>query len=437
MKKLEWANAKRKLSDLIPWPRNPRRIGDEQRKRLNTSLMEFAQVETIAIGPGNEVYNGHQRLTAWAEEYGDINVDVRVASRALTEKEREKLTVYLHKGAAGEWDFEKLTDFDIADLTAWGFDASDLAECGFDAVESGEVEDAEPQIDKAEELREKWGVEKGQLWQLGDHRLICGDCTNAAVVARVMGGEKADLCFTSPPYGQQRDYTQESDVSDWDGLMRGAFSNLPMSDAGQVLVNLGLIHRDNEWQPYWEGWIQWMRQQGWRRFGWYVWDQGPGLPGNWNGRLAPAFEWIFHFNRKAIIPEKWVDKLPDSIEYNDNGNGMRMKDGSMSGVHSPELSLQSTKIPDAVLRIMRWKARNIVGHPAMFPIELPTFILKCWPGTVYEPFLGSGTTLIACENLNRRCRAVEISPGYVAVALQRWADATGKTPILLNGQAKD
>jgi DNA modification methylase len=68
---------------------------------------------------------------------------------------------------------------------------------------------------------------------------------------------------------------------------------------GQVLVNLGLIHRDNEWQPYWAGWLDWMRARGWRRFGLYTWDQGPGLPGDWNGRLSPAFELLFHFNREA------------------------------------------------------------------------------------------------------------------------------------------
>jgi len=71
----------------------------------------------------------------------------------------------------------------------------------------------------------------------------------------------------------QRDYTTGG-VGDWDALMQGVFRNLPMAPAGQVLVNLGLVHRKNEWQPYWLTWIEWMRAQGWRRFGWYVWDQG-------------------------------------------------------------------------------------------------------------------------------------------------------------------
>jgi DNA modification methylase len=106
-----------------------------------------------------------------------------------------------------------------------------------------------------------------------------------------MDGERASLLFTSPPYANQRDYTTGG-IGNWDVLMQGAFGRLAhvLADDGQILVNLGLVHCDNEWQPYWQGWLDWMRQQGWRRFGFYIWDQGPGLPGDWNGRLAPAFE---------------------------------------------------------------------------------------------------------------------------------------------------
>ena len=128
MSDITWTNETRKLSDLKPWPRNPRQIKDDQAKRLNESLADFAQVETIAIGPGNEVYNGHQRLNVWAAEHGpDFEVDVRVASRELSEKEREKLTVMLHKGAAGEWDFDTLAnEFEVLDLLEWGFSEQDL-----------------------------------------------------------------------------------------------------------------------------------------------------------------------------------------------------------------------------------------------------------------------------------------------------------------------
>ena len=125
---ITWTNETRKLSDLVPWPRNPRQIKQDQAKRLNESLSDFGQVDVIAIGPGGEVYNGHQRLNVWAAEHGpDFEVAVRVASRELSEKERERLTVLLHKGAAGEWDFDTLAnEFELDELLEWGFSEWDL-----------------------------------------------------------------------------------------------------------------------------------------------------------------------------------------------------------------------------------------------------------------------------------------------------------------------
>jgi len=164
MSDIAWANEKRKLSQLIPWPRNPRQIKSDQVARLQESLEEFGQPEVIAIGPGGEVYNGHQRLKSWAAKFGDIEVDVRVASRALTEKEREKLTVFLHKGAAGEWDMDTLAnEFQFDDLIEWGFSEKELL--GLDFGDEP-PEDPGAQIDRAEELREQWGVELGQLWRI-------------------------------------------------------------------------------------------------------------------------------------------------------------------------------------------------------------------------------------------------------------------------------
>lgn len=141
--KITWTNERRKLSDLIPWPRNPRQIKGDQAKRLVQSFDEFGQVETIAIGPGNEVYNGHQRLNVLAGKYGkDYEVEVRVSSRALAEKEREKLTVFLHKGAAGEWDFDTLAnEFELDELLEWGFEARELQLTGISTPEFREYDE--------------------------------------------------------------------------------------------------------------------------------------------------------------------------------------------------------------------------------------------------------------------------------------------------------
>ena len=127
-KSIYWTNERRRLADLQPWPRNPRQIKTDQAKRLVESFDQFGQVETIAIGPDCEIYNGHQRLNVLLQQHGgDYEVDVRLASRALTEKEREKLTIFLHKGTAGEWNFDILAnEFELDELLEWGFSEIEL-----------------------------------------------------------------------------------------------------------------------------------------------------------------------------------------------------------------------------------------------------------------------------------------------------------------------
>lgn len=435
MSSLTWHNDTRRLGDLIPWPRNPRQIKDSSANRLIESLEEFDQVETIAIGPDGEVYNGHQRLKVWGAKYGpDLQVAVRVANRPLTEKEREKLTVYLHKGATGDWDFDLLAnEFEMQDLVKWGFDEGELL--GFGSESKQDEVDAEPQIDKAEELREKWGVIAGQLWQLGDHhRLLCGDSTKAEDVARVMGGEKARLVFTSPPYADQRTY--KIGKFDWLMLANGMFDVLPIGEECDIIINLGLSYKDGKVNQYWQPWLEYCETKGLSLYGWYVWDKGAGMPGEWNGRLALAHEWLFHFSIGRVSARKWIDKSESSFERNKYSHKVMQRnvDGELKPPTSEHLKHQKTKIPDSIVRINR-ETEGYGNHPAIFPIELPQFVMKTWSDNasiVYEPFSGSGTTIIAGENLGRKVRAIEISPAYCAVALQRWADATGKTPVLVD-----
>jgi hypothetical protein len=145
---ITWTNTTVKLSQLTPWQRNPRRINAKEADRLAQSFDEFGQVETVAIGPDNEVYNGHQRLTVLLKKHGpNYEIEARQSSQALTEKQREKLTVYLHRGAAGEWDLDALAGWDAGELVEWGFDAEEVAGWG-----EPDIQIPEPQPQKETEL---------------------------------------------------------------------------------------------------------------------------------------------------------------------------------------------------------------------------------------------------------------------------------------------
>ena len=128
--KITWTNNIRKLSELVPWPINPAQIGKDEAKRLEESLAEFGQIQTIAISPTNEIYDGHQRQTVWgaSRKFGmDYQVDVRVSSRELTEQERKKLVIYLRKGTVGAFDFDLLANnWNFDELIDWGFTEYEL-----------------------------------------------------------------------------------------------------------------------------------------------------------------------------------------------------------------------------------------------------------------------------------------------------------------------
>lgn len=302
--------------------------------------------------------------------------------------------------------------------------------------EQEEDSDTTPQEDLMAELVAKWAVNTGDIWQCGEHRIACGSSTDSELVARLMQGEKADLLFTSPPYANQRGYGGLE--FDWDELMNGVFSVAPMKDTGQVLVNLGQVHEDKEWQPYWLQWTEHMRKIGWRRFAWYIWDQLNGLPGDWHGRLAPSYEFIFHFNKQTRNANKIVRAVSagpvDNSKKSTKRNGPTDKLNYWGNFNNEET--QEFHIPDNVIRLTRAQSHSgVCGlHPATFPVTLPEMVINSYSNDgeiVYEPFLGSGTTMLACENTGRVCRGIDIKPEYVCIALEKWLLETEIEPVRL------
>lgn len=418
------------ISELSVDPGNARQHDRRNIDTIKGSLRRFDQQKPIVARRDGTVIAGNGTLEA-ARELGWDTIGVHwsdlegaeAAAYAIADNRTAELA---------EWDDSALAetlasiqnDQSIDELVT-GFDEKEIKELITKSSGGGEVDEDEPPAAPADPV-----TQPGDLWVLGEHRVLCGDATDGEAVDQLMQGERVGLCFTSPPYAQQRDYTAEAKkkVQDWDGLMRGVFAYLPMTDDGQVLVNLGLVHRDGEWVPYWEDWIAWMREQGWRRFGWYVWDQGFGLPGDWNGRFGPAHEWLFHFNTESVRPEKWTEKQPENIKPRHQGEStMRKADGTTAAFTNPSASGQATKVPDSVVRIGRQVGSD--GHPAQFPVALPTAVVMSWPRDAYDPFLGSGTTLIAAEQLGRRCFGMEISPAYCDVICKRYMALTGDSPV--------
>ncbi len=240
-------------------------------------------------------------------------------------------------------------------------------------VDDGQPVDAEPQIDRAEELQKVWQVRRGDLWQIGEHRLLCGDSTNAEDVARVMGGEKAAFSFTDPPYNvgvvYQKDTNDNQSRGDFVEWCKSWAQFLPPKFCITVGVKRLLWWRDILGDPQWT--IAWVKKNGQS-------NTGLGGTNKWDPILVYGCK---------------PDNNIDIVEINNDYSEKLVSSGD---------------------------------HPTPKPVDLWMNIIERFSDSgdiVFECFTGTGTTLLACQNLQRKCRAIEISPLYCAVILQRMSDA--------------
>ena len=415
---ITWQPCTVKLSDLRPWADNPRMSTKKQAQLLLDSWTRFGQVQTIAIGPDNEVYDGHQRLSALLTVHGNgYTVDARRCSRALSDEERRALVVTLHAGAVGSWDWDALSGWDAGELQQWGFDGDTLTNWQKDVTALGAMLSAEAeqppddpgaQVDKADELRQKWGVETGQLWKLGEHRLICGDCTDRAVVDAVAFGDRMDLWLTDPPYAvSYADKNRYLNAVAFGNRIQVPIENdhLSLEDAADLWERAARIALEvcADHAPYYwfacQGGDQMMMMMRLSEAGW---------------RVRHELIWV---KNNHVLGRTDYNYKHEPILYGWKKDG---KHRFFGGFQTSVLEFP--------------KPQNSDLHPTTKPVELIERLIanSSQAGEiVLDTFLGSGTTLIACERLGRRCRAVEISPGYVGVALQRWADMTGGAPELV------
>ena len=392
-----------KTADLVPYARNAKKHDEAQVAKLAGSIREFGFNNPVLIDADNGIIAGHGRVMA-AQKLGLASVPcLRLSHLSETQKRAYILADNRLAELGGGWDAEMLKleladlgDLDV-DLDGIGFGADDLQDLELSEEPEQSEADAEPQIDKAEELRAKWGVEPGQLWELGDHRLLCGDSAKTEDAKIAMGGGEADMLITDPPYGvayvgKTKDaLTVENDDVDEATLVKMCQQ---WFDAADKVTRAG---------AYWlatvpAGPLHGVFFNDWKRRGYLrqvmVWNKDSMVMGHSE----------YHYKHEPIL-FGWKP-------------GDRLKN--------------SDRTKTTVWDFARPKASR--EHPTMKPVEMWAYAIKNHTktgDTVYEPFSGSGTTIIACEQLGRKCRAIEISPGYVAVALQRWADATGKTPKLV------
>lgn len=384
------------IDRLIPYARNARTHSDAQIAQIAASIREFGFCNPVLIDEREGIIAGHGRVLA-GRKLGLTEVPCIRLSH-LTETQRRAYVIADNKLALNaEWDMDllaleledlKALEFDLA-LT--GFGEEDLAGLALANGVEATSGDTEPQIDRAEELREQWGVEEGQLWALGEHRLLCGDSTKAEDVAMVMQGEKADAVLTDPPYGQNQAGVPGDEPEKHSRLMADAIARLPITDGVVVAFQSPRTFH---------AWTDATRQAGFifERMLWMYKAAQCTFP--WRGWILTSESIPVCSIGKANWQE--VHPFAHDCYYLSEVSGELDKDSGWHGSVKP-----MSVVSDLLSRI------SATGN------------------IIYEPFSGSGTTIIAGENLRRKVRAIEISPGYVAVALQRYFDHCGKTPLLL------
>ena len=427
---------------LVPYSRNARTHSAEQVSRIAASIVEFGFTNPLLVGEDGVIIAGHGRFAA-ACKLELTHVPVVVLDHLTPTQRKAYILADNRLALDAGWDQEMLA-LEMAELSDAGFDLelTGFSDDELDDMLRDVVDASDAPQEQTEGAADQDGDEfipevstvlitrPGDIWLMGEHRLVCGDSTDKSVMASLMDGERATLLFTSPPYANQRSYTTGG-ISDWDSLMQGVFgaSMTVLDEAAQVLVNLGLVHREGSVIQYWNDWLSWMPAQGWRFFGWYIWDQMAPVPGDWAGRLGPRHEFIFHFNRKARKPNKTVPcKFAGKYQHlrgDGSGGDLRNPDGSIGDWCHAHKPTQEYRVPDSVIPVMRQRGAigKDIDHPAVFPVALPEFAMQSYTDVgdiVLEPFSGSGTSIIAAEQTGRRMRAVELAPAYVDVAVKRW-----------------
>ena len=421
-------------------PNNVNKHSARGGKLLNNSLQKRGAFRSIAsAGKGVDVpvtYAGNYTLEKAVEAGFKEIVNVHVRGDQLVNVVRDDIEPGSAQAIAlGLEDNESAKqsynpDIDILAALAAGDNAILSKLRSEDKVFSGmlegmglkdETQDAEPQIDRAAELLEKWQVKTGDLWKIGEHRLLCGDSTKREDVERVMGGEKADFMVTSPPYNVGVEYSEHDDTeTSWNDYERFLSSVLdqviPNIKEGRAIAwNIGTSPKTYHVYQHMllekRYGLTYYRQMIWKKVGvpvplWFNTKNKPQAR-----RFTPNYQ-----HEIVLIFTKGNLELGDSVEVDPLCENDVFEYGQQFAI----VDLPSGKTRTGAQSNLDRRANK--AHPAAFPERIPSMFINHFAAKgeiVIEPFNGSGTTIVACENLWRKCRAIEISPAYCAVTLER------------------
>ena len=366
------------IKDLKPATYNPRQISTKQYKHLKASIEKFSLVDPIIINKDMTVIGGHQRLKI-CKELKHTEIDCVVLD--LSKEEERELNIRLNKNT-GDFDMDILAnEFDIDELVDWGFKHIDL-DINIDKITEGNTED-----DHIPEVKES-RVKLGDVWKLGKHRLMCGDSTKESDVEKLMNGQKADMVFTDPPYGMNLD----TDYSSIKGTSKMAKTLTPKKHRKVIgddmefnpTFLLNIFSKTKEvflWGA--DYYCNYLPKNG----SWVVWDKTGGNDSLMNAGFASNFElcWSKKKHKRDIARITW------------------------KGVCG--------------------RAGQKTIHPTQKPIQLAEWFFDNWgkdTEIVVDLFLGSGSTLIACEKTNRTCYGMELDTKYCDVIIERWEQFTGQ-----------
>jgi len=430
------------LDSLKPTPRNARIHPDRNRSDLAASVKEFGAARSVVMDGDGHIQAGAGVLEAAVEAGITEAIIVPADGKTLVVVERSDLKgkradaygIADNKtGESSEWNEDQLreTMTALADdgmANATGFDEAELAAL---FAPTDVVQDPVPDPPKTPITK------PGDLWILGDHRLLCGDATRGEDVERVMGGERINVAFTSPPYANQRKYDETSGfkpvaaedyVEWWEPIQANVAAHI--ADDGSFFVNIKPHCEDGGRVLYViDLALAMCRGWGWTLIDELCWKR-KGVPGGWEYRFKNEFEPVYHFAKEKPKCDKFAVATRGTTFTVSADNRKRPSVGGKS-VFDCNSENQKDEFEGLVLpgNVVEINGETESEHNAAFPVGLPAWFMTAFSASgdnVFDPFVGSGTTLIAAEQLGRTCYAMEISPAYCDVSVKRWEALTGK-----------